>query len=236
MKKNFVLLLSLVLGFMFSACDKATSTSDGRIEGIFTVSGNFVYPECVDTFYRVDNMSEFDLKNGDRALMALGYEIDNLVGAKFARWYIKSVNEILPAAALTPVDAVDTSIYSSAIAGVGSYPKYGAYWMWGKIQNMYIGYYSDGQQGDFKLSPVKMSGDTLCFVLNSRIVAGDTPMAKLLSYDVTTAASMLSADDVEKLTSLDSICTKITTKVDIVSEDKVKELFIGGGKYKNPFN
>jgi hypothetical protein len=60
-------------------------------------------------------------------------------------------------------------------------------------------------------------------------------MAKLLSFDVSAAASMLSADDAEKLSSLDSICTKITTKVDIVSEDKVKELFIGGGKYKNPF-
>ena len=80
-----------------------------------------------------------------------------------------------------------------------------------------------------------MSGDTLCFVLNSKIIAGDKPMAKLLSFDVSAAASMLSADDAEKLFSLDSICTKITTKVDIVSEDKVKELFIGGGKYKNPF-
>ena len=235
MKKNFILLLSLVLGFVFVACDKATSTSDGRIEGIFTVSGNILYPECVDTFYRVDNMSEFDIKNGDRALMTLGYEIDNLVGAKFARWYIKSVNEVLPSAVLTPVADVDTDIYSSAIAGVGNFPKYGAYWMWRNIQNMYIGYYSDGSQGDFKLSPVKMSGDTLCFVLNSKIIAGDKPMAKLLSFDVSAAASMLSADDAEKLSSLDSICTKITTKVDIVSEDKVKELFIGGGKYKNPF-
>jgi hypothetical protein len=80
-----------------------------------------------------------------------------------------------------------------------------------------------------------MSGDTLCFVLNSRIAAGDVPMVKLLSFDVSTAESMLSSADVEKLLSLDSICTKITTKVDIVSEDKVKELFIGGGKYKNPF-
>ena len=236
MKKNFILLLSLVFGFMFVACDKATSTSDGKIEGIFTLSGNFLYPECVDTFYRVDNLSEFDIKNGDRALMTLGYEIDNLVGAKFARWYIKSVNEILPSAALTPVADVDTAIYSSAIAGVGSYPKYGAYWMWNNVQNIYIGYYSNGQPGDFKLSPVKVSGDTLCFVLNSKIIAGEEPMAKLLSYDVTTAASMLSADDAAKLASLDSICTKITTKVDLISEDKVEELFIGGGKYKNPFN
>jgi hypothetical protein len=46
---------------------------------------------------------------------------------------------------------------------------------------------------------------------------------------------MLSAADAEKLASLDSICTKITTKVDIVSEDKVKELSIGGGKYKKGF-
>jgi hypothetical protein len=235
MKKNFILLLSLVLGFVFVACDKATSTSDGRIEGIFTVSGNILYPECVDTFYRVDNMSEFDIKNGDRALMTLGYEIDNLVGAKFARWYIKSINEILPSVALTPLADVDANIYSSAIAGVGGYPKYGAYWMWRNVQNIHIGYYSDGRPGAFKLSPVKMSGDTLCFVLNSKIIAGDKPMAKLLSFDVSAAASMLSADDAEKLSSLDSICTKITTKVDIVSEDKVKELFIGGGKYKNPF-
>ncbi len=235
MKKNLVFLLSLVLGFMFVACDKATSTTDGRVEGIFTVSGNFLHPECVDTFYRVDNMAEFDIKNGDRALITLGYEIDNLVGAKFARWYIKSVDQILPAAALKPLADVDAAIYSSAIAGVGNYPKYGAYWVWNNIQNIYVGYYSDGQRGEFMLSPVKMSGDTLCLVLNSKIAAGEKPMAELLSFDLSSAASMLSAADAEKLASLDSICTKITTKVDIVSEDKVKELSIGGGKYKKGF-
>ena len=237
MKRGFLFLSVVLVVLMFAtmSCDKAHSTSDGSIQGIYTVYGNGLMPEQTDTFYAVSNMKDFDLEHGDRAIITLGYEIDNLMGAGFAKWYIKSVDKMINTMPLTPLQSVDTVLYSSGIAGVGDFPMYGSHWMWKKFQSVYVGYYGNGNEGDFKLSPVKMSGDTLCFVLNSKFVAGDVPTAQLLSFDISNAVSMLSSTDAAKLLSLDSICTKITTKVDIVASDKVLNLSIGGGKYKKQF-
>ena len=239
MRRGFLFLLTVLSVVMFAAvsCDKAHSTSDGRIQGVYTVYGNTLLPERTDTFYTVGNMREFDLKHGDRAIITLAYEIDNLVGAQFAKWSIQSVDEKLVTHSLTPKGDVDATEYSSVIDGPAdwSFFMYGKYWLWNKYQNFYIQYYSDGTKGDFKLSPVGMSGDTLCFELNSKFVAGDKANVELLTFDGSDAYSMLSTEEAAKLLAADSIYTKITTKVNLVEQDTVVMYTYGGGKYKKTF-
>ena len=243
MKKNFAILvlamMAVVVSMSVASCDEATSVSKGYTQGIYTVDRNFLRPENVDTFYTLKkaDIESFGLKDGDRAIVTLGYEIDNVVGAKNALWYIKSVDEILPVFPLTPASEVDKAVYSSAIAGVGSMPMYGPYWMWRGYQNIYVGYYGNGEQGDFKMSPVGMSGDTICFELNSLIAAGDVPTKQLLTFDLRTVASMLSEEDATKLAALDSVCTKVTTNVEMISNGAtvIKSMALSGGKYKRTF-
>lgn len=235
---TFVLLAMLATTFLTS-CDNAHSTSKGYTQGIFTVDRNFLYPENIDTFYTMkkEEIASFGLKDGDRAIITLGYDIDNTVGPKFAKWYIKSVDEKLPVYSLTPIADVDKDVFSSAIAGIGPMPIYGSHWMWKGFQNIYVGYYSNGSFGNFKLSPAGMSGDTICFTLNSQIPAGEEPMKQFLTFDIKSVASMLSEDDAVKLSGLDSVYTKITTKVEILGNNgsTVKEMSLSGGKYKRTF-
>ena len=236
MKKIFFALCTLsAFIFIMVSCDNVTSTSEGRIQGLYTISGNFLYPEMADTFYKVNNISDFELKDGDRAYLTLAYEIDNYYGASMAKYYIKSVENVLPVHGLTDEKNVDTSVYSSPIVGFETLPKYGAYWLWKKYHNFNVVYYGSGKQGDFKLSPVKLSGDTLCFALNAKIEDGDERMTQLLSFDVSSAVNMLPAEDVEKLVTLDSIYTKITTRWYDTNNDTVKIMYPWAGKYKNCF-
>lgn len=240
MKNKSIALFCCIISFFtltitIVSCDSADSTSKGTIQGIYTVSGNSLRPELTDTFYTVKNLQDFGLRNGNRAILTLRYDIDNTLGAKLAKWQIKSVEEILPVLLPTSKENVDESIYSSAITGIGPMPKYGAYWLWRNYQNIYIGYYSNGTNGDFKLSPIGLSKDTLCFTLNSKITAGGKPMKQLLSFDISSAISMLSTEEISNFSKLDSIYTKITTKVELLDQDTIKTMSITGGKYKKTF-
>ena len=243
MKKNFVILASCLLAIFattfVTSCDKAHSTSKGYTQGIFTVDRNFLRPENSDTFYTVkkDEVASFGLKDGDRAIITLGYDIDNTIGAIGARWFIKSVEEKIPAYALSADADVDKEAFSSAIAGVGPMPLYGSHWMWKGLQNIYVGYYSNGSFGNFKMTPAGMSGDTICFNLYSQIPAGDEPVKQLLTFDIKSVASMLSEDDAARLNKLDSVYTKITTQVEFFNNtgSTIKKASISGGKYKRTF-
>lgn len=235
--KKVVIFCAVALSLFFSvSCDESNSTQDGYIQGIYTIDRNFVYPEMQDTFYKVNNLADFDLKTGDRAILSVGYKIDNVVGARHAEWYIKDVIEKIEVSKLTSWENVDTTLYSSAIISPLDY-FYGKYWMWNKYQNIYLGYYSDGSDGDFLMSPIGLSGDTLCLKLSSKIVNGNTPKTRLLSFDLSSVCSMLSDEDSLKLISLDSIYTEITTKVDLLYYDSlvIKDMYFPGGKYKNNF-
>ena len=238
MKKNlFVLFFAGILFFSFAmtACDDATSASNGYSQGIYTVDRYFLYPEMLDTFLRVDNISDFDLKDGDRAYLTLAYEYDNYLGASKARYYIKSVEAVLPVSGLTAAGDVDESIYSSSILGWNPLAKYGGMWFWKKYQNLSVVYYSNGNEGDFKLSPVKLSGDTLCFDLNAKIEDGDKVVSSILMFDVSSAANMLPAEDAEKLVELDSIYMQVALRWRPEGVDTVRVMYPTMGKYKNCF-
>ena len=232
-------LMAIFAAAFVTSCDKAHSTSDGYTQGIFTVDRNFLRPENVDTFYAIkkSEVESFGLKDGDRAIITLGYKIDNTVGAIGAQWYIKSVEEKLPVYALTPAADIDKDVYSSAIAGIGPMPIYGSHWVWKGFQNIYIGYYSNGSFGNFRMAPAGMSGDTICFDLYSQIPSGDAPMKQLLTFDINSVASMMSEEDAAKLASLDSVYTKITTNVEFYSNEGsyTKKMPIIGGKYVRTF-
>lgn len=236
MKKNIFVFCTFLLSiFAMVSCDDANSVSEGYVQGLYTVDRNFLRPEMVDTFYKVDNMADFDLENGDRVYLTLAYEVDNYYGASMAKYYIKSVEGKIPVSGLTAAGDVDEALYSSAILGFREKPKYGGFWFWNKYQNINVVYYGNGTEGDFKLSPLGMSGDTLCFALNAKIEDGDEYMEQLLSFDVASVVESLPAEDATRLSQLDSISTKITLRWYDERNDTVKVMSPAAGKYKNPF-
>ena len=236
MKKNiFVFCTLLVSIFATISCDHATSVSEGYVQGLYTVDRNFLYPEMVDTFYKVDNISDFGLQDGDRAYITLAYEVDNYFGPTMAKYYIKSVEGKVPVSALSAKEDVDASEYSSAILGFRSKALYGWGWLWNKYQNVSVAYYSNGSLGDFKLTPKGLSGDTLCFALNAKIEDGDEYVEHLMSFDVSSFVDILSADEAAKLYALDSLNTKLTFRWYDEEKDSVKIRSIVPGKYKNCF-
>ena len=240
MKKNIFALCALfVFIFTIISCDNATSTSSGYFSGLYTVERNFLYPESIDTFYKVENIADFGLKDGDRAYLEVAYEIDNYYGPAMAKYRIQSVISVLPVYNLTATSNVDPLVYSSPISGleevlVNTYMA-DAMWLWKKYQNVSVGYYSNGTEGDFKLSPVKLSGDTLCFALNAKIEDGEQYMTKILSFDISSAVNMLPDEDAKKFVKLDSIYTKITILRQNKVNDNITTMSPYGGKYKNYF-
>lgn len=236
MKKNIFVFCTFLLSiFAVVSCDNATSVSEGYLQGLYTVDRNFLRPEMVDTFYKVDNVADFGLVDGDRAYITLAYEIDNYFGPSMAKYRIKSVEGKIPVSGLTAAGDVDASEYSSAILGFREKPMYGWVWLWNKYQNVSVTYYSNGSLGDFKLTPAGLSGDTLCFALNAKIEAGDEYVEQLMSFDVSSYVDILSADDAAKLIALDSLNTKLTFRWYDERNDTVKVRSIVSGKFKNCF-
>lgn len=240
MKKNLFALFTLFVSiFAFISCDNVTSTNEGYVQGLYTVDRNFVRPELVDTFYKIENMADFDLKSGDRAYLTVAYEFDNYLGPGTAKYRIKSVEGILPILGLTAAEDIDATTYSSPISGLHKIlintEAASAMWFWKKFLNVNVGYSCNGEEGDFKLSPVGLSGDTLCFALNAKIEDGEEYMTSLLSFDISAAVNMLSTEDAKKLVALDSIYTKIATRWYDEENDTIKTMYPGIGKYKNNF-
>ena len=240
MKKNLLFFCTLFFSIIaMVSCDHVTSGSKGTMQGLFTVDRNFLYPEMIDTFYKAENVADFDLKTGDRVYLTLSYEYDNYYGPLMAKYRVKSVDGKATTNVLTAAQEVDEAIYSSSIASLlpvlvdGEYNS--AMWMWKNYQNICVAYYGNGTPGDFKLSPVGMSGDTLCFALNARIEDGNKTTTELLSFDISSAVDILPADDVNKLTELDSIYTKITLRWYDAKNNAVKIMSPAAGKYKNCF-
>ena len=223
--------------FAITSCDPATSTYEGYTQGLYTVDRNFVRPEMIDTFYKVDNLADFGLKSGDRAYITMAYEVDNYFGPSSAKYRIKSVEGKLPVHGLTAASEIDSEKYSSPVSKLQQVlintEVASAMWLWKKYQNINVGYYSNGTEGDFKLSPVGLSGDTLCFALNAKIESGKIFMTSLLSYDISSVVNMLPAEDAKKLAALDSIYTKIATRWHDATNDTIKMMYPFGGKYKN---
>ena len=242
MKKN-IFVFSALLAFVAAlvSCDHATSgITKGEVSGIYTVDRNFLYPELVDTFIRVNNIADFDLKTGDRAYVTVAYEYDNYYGQSLTEYNIKSVDEKITVNGLTALSDVDTDIYSSPIGWepiiVSINPELvSAMWLWKNYKNLRVKYYGNGTKGDFKLSPVGLSGDTLCFALNARVEDGDEYMNEILSFDLSSVKDLLSAEDASKLASLDSISTKITLRWFYNRPDEIKVMSFAVGKYENYF-
>lgn len=244
MKKNlFTLCTLLVFIFTFISCDNATSTSGGSTQGIYTVDRNFIRPELIDTFYKIDNIANFDLKDGDRAYLTVAYEFDNYFGPSSAKYSIKSVEGKLSVDGLTAASEIDKEIYTSPIFApqevliniINNDVAKSASWLWKNYQNISFIYKSNGTEGDFKLSPMGLSGDTLCFALNAKIEEGDKYMTKILSFDISEAPNMLSVEDKDKLVALDYIYTKISTIWYDEENDTTKIMYPFVGKYKNYF-
>lgn len=146
---------------------------------------------------------------------------------------------MLPVYGLTESSSIDPMVYSSPVTSLEKVlintEAASAMWLWKNFQNISVGYYSNGSEGDFKLSPVGLSGDTLCFALNAKIEDGDKYVTKILSYDVSSVVNMLPAEDAEKLSNLDSIYTQISLRWHDTYNDTIKTMYPFGGKYKNYF-
>ena len=234
--KKLLLSLSAVLFLLFVvSCDKATNTTNGYFDGIFTVYGHTIMPELEDTSYVVGDLSSYGLKTGDRALMRVKYNIDNVYGPLYAKWSVDKVYEVIEPGKITSGDDIAEGDFQSSILGVAEFLNYGAVWTWNGLQNIYVGYECDGSEPEFRMIAPEIKNDTLQLSLVARMKSGDKQYVKLLSYDLTTAYPLLDTEAQNAIIRYDSINTKINVRYyDYVEEVAVPGVIIGG-KLKNPF-
>lgn len=216
----------------FVSCDDATNTTEGYSEGLYTINGNRVYPELVDTFYIVKET--MGLEDGDRAFMRLNYSMDNGFGSASIKWEIGTVYEKLAINDIVDTQSVSPDEYSSAITAIYE-GYYGAAWAWLKYQNLNIIYKSDGSEPEFKMVADNFENDTLYLSMYSKITEGDKTVQKLLCYDLTSALRVLDSDNQVEMLTADTLNTKITMKYYDSEDGTVKEGTIIGGKTVNPF-
>lgn len=237
MKKIISFVTSLSLFFCLLSCDNATHTSDGYIEGIFTVDFNgkgwLLQPELADTSYYVSSIAGFDLQDGDRGVMRLNYKYDYVYGASTATWNVENVIDIIPEHTLTPRADVDTVAYSSAIAGIDYYYAYSPVWLWNKKQNINVMY--QGSDASFVMSPIGFEGKRLQLELRANVEEGEKYNTQLLTYDMSNLSSLLGDEDKKLLQSLDTLHTDIYVKYYDYENNFVNEGKINGGSCVNPF-
>ena len=214
----------------------ATNTTEGYIEGIFTIKAKTAVPELTDTFYYLSNFNNFDLKQGDRGFMRIKYHFDTFYGASTATWELDKVISEIPTNAMTAPADIDSAKMSSHINGVDFiYGIYEPVWIWDNKQNINVVYYTSGKLGEFQMSPTGVINDTLHLRLWSKIDSGKIGAASLVTFDLLQAKELLSEEDLNALSKLDTLHTRITTLYLGQKDDAPRLETITGGKCVNPF-
>ena len=214
----------------------ATNTTEGYIEGIFTIKAKTAVPELTDTFYYLSNFDNFDLKQGDRGFMRIKYHFDTFYGASTATWELDKVISEIPTNAMTAPTDIDSAKMSSHINGVDFiYGFYEPVWIWDNKQNINVVYYTSGKLGEFQMSPTGVINDTLHLRLWSNIDSGKIGAASLVTFDLLQAKELLSEEELNALSKLDTLHTRITTLYLGQKDDAPRLETITGGKCVNPF-
>lgn len=227
------------MAFAIVSCEDPENTTDGYIEGLFTIHGHHVIPETSDTMYYVNNMNEFGLKTGERGIMRIKYEYDSFMGPLTAKWEIGKVYSLIPTRTLTAASEIDEAEMDSYFADVYNfvaYNNYGYAWVWKNIQNINVIYYTDGsKEPDFRMSADGFANDTLKLHLwAGNITDGDNKIGELLSFDISNAASMLDEAERSQLVLPDTIYTTITADFG-VDKNEIERATIYTGKCANPY-
>lgn len=217
------------------SCDEANNTTEGYIEGIFTLEQKYVIPEMSDTSYFINNTSDFDLNSGDRALMRIKYFIDNVVGAQRAVWEIDKIYGVIPTRELIKATEIDSTEYSSQIAGILNFIPYGAAWAWNGLQNINVVYYTDDSKAQFDMTVTDFANDTLSLFLHAKIADGKKERSELLSYDISKAHLMLPEAKQQEAKKAEKIRTKISMLYYDAQNDSTYVATIIGGECENPF-
>ena len=217
------------------SCDDANNTTEGYIEGLYTVWGKTVMPELEDTFYVTENVGTFGLKSGDRGVMRVKYFVDNVLGPKKAVWEIDEVRGLVETYPLTSATQLDSAEYSSPFVGITPFATYGSAWAWNKLQNLYAVYYTDGSDARFAMTPTGFAKDTLSLMLYADINDGETMQAQLLTFDLASALPLLDSKQQQDAMQPDTIVTKMSMLFYDAEVDSVIVSTIIGGRCANPF-
>ena len=224
--------------FTITSCElfgPATNTTEGYIEGIYTIKAKTVVPELSDTFYYISNFDDFDLQQGERAFMRVTYNFDTYYGPRTATWKIdKIINKIETSELTAPAD-IDQEKMSSHINGVNFLFAYEPVWIWDNKQNINVVYYTKKNAGEFKMSPIGIINDTLHLRLWSDIEKGELGASSLCTFDLSNVDELLNEADRETLSKLDTLHTRITTLYLGARDDAPHLETITGGKCVNPF-
>lgn len=236
------LFVSVLFLFAMNSCDNSTNTMEGYVEDIFTVRGNDVLPELADTFYYVKNLRDFDLQDGDRAVMRVSYYYDTYAGPRTARWQVAAIKDRIPQYGITSLTDIDTEEMNSHVSGLSEhYYGYKPVWLSRKYrnayQNVFVKYYTDGTAPVFKMTTDGFVNDTLRLTLWSKISEGETETAQIMTFNLQDIPSMINNDERNELLSTDTLITKIKLHYkDYNKEDEEPYTAeIIGGKCVNPF-
>lgn len=239
MRKLFYgILATAAMLFTITSCElfgPATNTTEGYIEGIYTIKAKTVIPELSDTFYYISNFDDYDLKQGERAFMRVTYNFDTYYGPHTATWKIDEVISRIKTEELTAPADIDQEKMSSHINGVNFLFAYEPVWIWDNKQNINVVYYTKKNVGEFKMSPIGIINDTLHLRLWSNIEKGELGASTLCTFDLSNIDELLSEADRETLSKLDTLHTRITTLYLGARDDAPRLETITGGKCVNPF-
>ncbi len=227
-----------IMAISFASCEDPKNTTDGYIEGLYTIKGYHVVPENSDTMYYVDNVNDFQLKTGDRGIMRIKYKYDSFMGPITAKWEIGKIYDIIKTRRLTPAAEIDATQMNSYFADVYpfvAYDNYGYAWIWNNIQNINVIYHTDGStEPDFRMSVEGFANDTLKLHLwAGNINDGDNKIAELLSFDISDAGTMLNETERNIFANTDTIFTTVTTHFG-TNINEIEEATIYTGKCANP--
>jgi hypothetical protein len=213
MKKLYSAVAALSAALIMWACGPAemSYTMEYELQGLYTVNKHTVAPEFSDTFMFVNNMGNYDLETGDRALLTLYYFYD-LYSGKPGQWSITNVVKKIPVRALSA--DIDTAAYDTPITGLQYLNFFNDFetraWVWKDRQNICAKY--KGVEEDAAFAMTVRGVKEGCVELDLFVDAPESEKetATLLTFDISNMADFLSEED--KALLADSIATRIYLK------------------------
>lgn len=215
MKKLYSIVAAFVALLLANSCGPAEAgyTVEHRLQGLYTVNKATVAPEFSDTAFFVNNIDDFDLKTGDRALLMLHYYYDAYSG-KAPAWNIVEILERYPVRALSATADVDPASFVTPLTGVKPLNFFNDFetpsWVWNDCQNINIKYKGVKDEAKFAMTVRGVKDGYVELELFVSAPESEKEVETLLSFDISNVTDFL--NDADKVLLGDSIKTKIYTK------------------------
>lgn len=220
---------------VFAACDnpEAYMVHTGTFASVFDVKDGKIHPALSKDAYRVNNLSEMGVKNGDRAYMLVDYVYD-VYAMPAPDMDIKEVYAKVATRNVSKREDIDKREYNSLLLGPapvylhtmdGQVTDETSEFIWtdGVTQCVSVRY-PKGYAGNFEMALDSIHGNALCFRLYSKLWSVDgevidpnafpyeynpAQMCKILSFDMN-LKDVLTAEEKEKIREFEYLTTGVS--------------------------